>query len=48
MQGITATGVKLDELFFGDIGTQYKSGRTTVDVKVDTNSKVRSFPFLFL
>lgn len=38
--GITATGVKLDELFLGDIGTQYKSGRTTVDVKVNTNSNV--------
>ncbi|PKU65270.1 mitochondrial outer membrane protein porin 6 [Dendrobium catenatum] len=38
--GITATGVKLDDLFVGDISTQYKSGKTTVDVKVDTNSNV--------
>lgn len=38
--GLTATGVKLDDLFIGDISTQYKSGKTTVDVKVDTNSNV--------
>ncbi|XP_020246496.1 mitochondrial outer membrane protein porin 6 [Asparagus officinalis] len=37
---ITATGMKLNELFLGDVGTQYKSGRTTVDVKVNTNSNV--------
>lgn len=38
--GVTATGVKLDEVFIGDISTQYKSDKTTVDVKVDTNSNV--------
>ncbi|KAM0938925.1 putative Porin domain superfamily, eukaryotic porin/Tom40 [Dioscorea sansibarensis] len=38
--GLTATGVKMDEIFIGDISTQYKSGKTTVDVKVDTNSNV--------
>ncbi|KAG0484410.1 hypothetical protein HPP92_008489 [Vanilla planifolia] len=38
--GITATGVKLGEASFGDISTQYKSGKATVDVKVDTNSTV--------
>lgn len=38
--GLTATGVKIDELFIGDIKTQHKSGRTTVDVKIDSDSKV--------
>ncbi|KAJ0970299.1 hypothetical protein J5N97_023176 [Dioscorea zingiberensis] len=38
--GLTATGVKKDEIFNGDISTQYRSGKTTVDVKVDTNSNV--------
>ncbi|XP_072987894.1 mitochondrial outer membrane protein porin 6 [Typha latifolia] len=38
--GLTATGVKIDQLFIGDISTQYRSGRTTVNVKVDTNSHV--------
>ncbi|XP_020587649.1 mitochondrial outer membrane protein porin 6 [Phalaenopsis equestris] len=38
--GITATGVKVDEVFVGDISTNYKNGKTTVDVKVDTNSNV--------
>ncbi|XP_051148906.1 mitochondrial outer membrane protein porin 6-like [Andrographis paniculata] len=38
--GFTATGVKKDEIFIGDISTQYKSGKTTVDVKVDTYSSV--------
>ncbi|KAG1354993.1 Mitochondrial outer membrane protein porin 6 [Cocos nucifera] len=40
--GLTATGVKIDQLFIGDISTQYKNGKTTVDVKVDTNSNVSS------
>ncbi|XP_029119766.1 mitochondrial outer membrane protein porin 6 isoform X2 [Elaeis guineensis] len=40
--GLMATGVKIDQLFIGDISTQYKSGKTTVDVKVDTNSNVSS------
>ncbi|KAM7472797.1 hypothetical protein LguiA_010980 [Lonicera macranthoides] len=38
--GLTATGLKKDQIFFGDISTQYKSGNTTVDVKVDTYSNV--------
>lgn len=38
--GLTATGVKVDQLFIGDISTKYKSGKTTVDVKVDTSSNV--------
>ncbi|XAR51179.1 hypothetical protein NMG60_11005735 [Bertholletia excelsa] len=38
--GLTATGVKRDQIFVGDICTQYKSGNTTVDVKVDTYSNV--------
>eukprot|EP00262_Sarcandra_glabra_P021009 TRINITY_DN85_c0_g1_i1.p1 TRINITY_DN85_c0_g1~~TRINITY_DN85_c0_g1_i1.p1 ORF type:complete len:277 (-),score=47.58 TRINITY_DN85_c0_g1_i1:125-955(-) len=38
--GLTTTGVKRDELFVGDLSMQYKSGNTTVDVKVDTYSNV--------
>ncbi|CAL9113792.1 unnamed protein product [Musa acuminata var. zebrina] len=38
--GLTATGIKVNELFIGDISTQYKSGKTVVDVKVDTNSNI--------
>lgn len=38
--GLTATGLKKDHIFVGDISTQYKSGNTTVDVKVDTYSNV--------
>ncbi|KAK6272997.1 hypothetical protein POUND7_010080 [Theobroma cacao] len=38
--GLTATGLKKDQIFFGDINTVYKSGNTTVDVKVDTYSNV--------
>lgn len=38
--GITATGLKKDKIFVGDISTQYRCGRTTVDVKVDTYSNV--------
>ncbi|KAJ4844256.1 hypothetical protein Tsubulata_031440 [Turnera subulata] len=37
---LTATGVNKDQVFVGDINTVYKSGRTTVDVKVDTYSNV--------
>ncbi|XP_006649363.1 mitochondrial outer membrane protein porin 6 [Oryza brachyantha] len=40
--GLTATGVKIDELFIGDIQTQHKSGKTTVDVKIDSDSRVSS------
>lgn len=38
--GLTATGLKRDQIFVGDINTLYKSGKTTVDVKVDTYSNV--------
>lgn len=38
--GLTATGVKKDQIFIGDMCTQYRSGNTTVDVKVDTFSNV--------
>ncbi|KAA3470687.1 mitochondrial outer membrane protein porin 4 [Gossypium australe] len=38
--GLTATGLKKDQNFFGDINTVYKSGNTTVDMKVDTYSNV--------
>eukprot|EP00268_Persea_americana_P000891 TRINITY_DN10278_c0_g1_i1.p1 TRINITY_DN10278_c0_g1~~TRINITY_DN10278_c0_g1_i1.p1 ORF type:complete len:277 (+),score=56.95 TRINITY_DN10278_c0_g1_i1:238-1068(+) len=34
------TGVKKDNLFTGDLSTLYKSGNTTVNVKIDTSSKV--------
>ncbi|XP_042461267.1 mitochondrial outer membrane protein porin 6-like [Zingiber officinale] len=38
--GLTATGIKVNEQFLGDISTQYRSGKTLVDVKVDTNSNI--------
>ncbi|KAG5225800.1 mitochondrial outer membrane protein [Salix suchowensis] len=38
--GFTATGLKKDKFFFGDISTLYKSENTVVDVKVDTYSIV--------
>ncbi|CAI9761081.1 unnamed protein product [Fraxinus pennsylvanica] len=38
--GLTAIGVKKDNIFVGDISSQYKSGNTAVDVKVDTYSNV--------
>lgn len=38
--GLTATGLKRDQIFIGDLSTIYKSGNTTVDVKVDTYSNV--------
>lgn len=40
VQGLSATGLKKDEIFIGDINSVYKSGNTTVDVKVDTYSNV--------
>lgn len=40
VQGLSATGLKKDEIFIGDINSVYKSGNTTVDVKVDTYSSV--------
>ena len=41
VQGFTATGLKKDEVFVGDINTLYKGKNTVVDVKVDTYSNVR-------
>ncbi|KAL2928929.1 Mitochondrial outer membrane protein porin 4 [Bienertia sinuspersici] len=38
--GLTATGIKMGQIFVGDISNQYRSGNTTVDVKVDTYSNV--------
>ncbi|XP_022987370.1 mitochondrial outer membrane protein porin 4 [Cucurbita maxima] len=38
--GLTATGLKRDQIFIGDISSLYKSGKTTVDVKIDTYSNV--------
>ncbi|KAB2604844.1 mitochondrial outer membrane protein porin 4 [Pyrus ussuriensis x Pyrus communis] len=38
--GLTANGLKRDEIFIGDVNTLYKSRNTTVDVKVDTYSNV--------
>ncbi|KAJ6857154.1 hypothetical protein NC651_038760 [Populus alba x Populus x berolinensis] len=38
--GFTATGLKKDEIFNGDISTLYRSKNTVVDVKVDTYSIV--------
>lgn len=38
--GFTATGVKKNQIFVGDISTQYRSGKTTINVKVDTYSNV--------
>ncbi|KAL8488864.1 hypothetical protein ACS0TY_024968 [Phlomoides rotata] len=37
---LTATGVKKDHIFVGDMSTQYKSEKATVDVRVDTYSNV--------
>ncbi|XP_078155641.1 voltage dependent anion channel 4 [Carex rostrata] len=38
--GLTASGVKIKQVFVGDISSKYQNGRTTVDVKVDSNSTV--------
>ncbi|KAI4376810.1 hypothetical protein MLD38_014527 [Melastoma candidum] len=38
--GLTATGLKKDQIFVGDISTVHKTEKATVDVKVDTNSHV--------
>uniref|UniRef100_A0A2P2LD19 Mitochondrial outer membrane protein porin 4 n=1 Tax=Rhizophora mucronata TaxID=61149 RepID=A0A2P2LD19_RHIMU len=40
LQALTATGLKKDQIFVGDINTLYKSGNTTVDVKIDTYSSM--------
>lgn len=37
---VTATGIQSDEVFVGDISIQYRSGKTTADVTVDTNFNV--------
>ncbi|KAJ4959417.1 hypothetical protein NE237_026528 [Protea cynaroides] len=37
---LTAAGVKRNQLFNGDLSTRYKSGSTSVDLKVDTDSNV--------
>ena len=47
-QGLTATGVKKDHIFIGDVNTQYKSGNTTVNLKVDTYSNVSIYYFTIL
>ncbi|ERN07300.1 mitochondrial outer membrane protein porin 6 isoform X1 [Amborella trichopoda] len=39
---LTTTGLKRGQFFTGDLSTQYKSGNTTVDVKVDTNCNITS------
>ncbi|KAL9242274.1 hypothetical protein vseg_016292 [Gypsophila vaccaria] len=38
--GLMATGVKKDQVFIGDVSTQYRSGNTTVDLKVNTYSNI--------
>ncbi|GAB4853577.1 hypothetical protein Ancab_017768 [Ancistrocladus abbreviatus] len=38
--GVTATGWKRDQIFVGDICTQYRNGNTTVDLKIDTDSNL--------
>lgn len=40
LQGLTVTGLKVDQIFLGDINTVYKSGNTIVDMKVDSYSNV--------
>uniref|UniRef100_A0A251UMZ4 Uncharacterized protein n=1 Tax=Helianthus annuus TaxID=4232 RepID=A0A251UMZ4_HELAN len=40
--GLVATGLTKGQIFLGDVSSQYKSGRTVVDVKVDTYSNVRT------
>lgn len=38
--GITSTGMNKGGLFCGDIATLYKYQKSTIDVKVDTNSNI--------
>ncbi|KAL9684059.1 hypothetical protein QQ045_021490 [Rhodiola kirilowii] len=38
--GLTATGLKRDHVFFGDISVVHKCGNTSVDVKFDSDSNV--------
>lgn len=42
-QVVTASGVKIKQVFVGDISSKYQNGRTTVDVKVDSDSTVILF-----
>ncbi|KAJ0680105.1 putative Porin domain superfamily, eukaryotic porin/Tom40 [Helianthus annuus] len=35
---VVATGLTKGQIFLGDVSAQYKSGRTVVDVKIDTYS----------
>ncbi|KAI4314210.1 hypothetical protein L6164_027144 [Bauhinia variegata] len=39
---ITSTGIKKGEVFLADVATQLKNKNITTDVKVDTNSNVRT------
>ncbi|ONM32016.1 hypothetical protein ZEAMMB73_Zm00001d040779 [Zea mays] len=39
-ENLTTTGVKINEDFIGEIRTQHKSGRTTVDVIINSDCKV--------
>lgn len=41
-QGLTATGLKRDHVFFGDISAVHKCGNISVDLKIDSNSNVRA------
>ncbi|KAL8226289.1 hypothetical protein R6Q59_000163 [Mikania micrantha] len=38
--GLVATGLTKGQIFLGDVSAQYKSGKSVVDVKVDTYSNV--------
>lgn len=38
--GLVATGSKINQFFVGDISTEYKSGNTAVNVKVNTSSNI--------
>ncbi|KAI4335429.1 hypothetical protein L6164_014073 [Bauhinia variegata] len=38
--GLIATGLKKDEVFVGDVNTNFKSGSAIVDLKIDTHSNV--------
>lgn len=42
-QEFVATGLQKDDLFLGDISTQYKGQNTIVDVKIDSHSSVSKY-----
>lgn len=42
-QEFVATGLKKDDLFFGDISTLYKYQNTIVDMKIDDHSSVSKY-----